>query len=185
MSCNVGYVTVAYGVDIEKLGAVKGSCDERLLSEMESLVAEKERRAAEWPSSSVEPLSLRGALERVINDRIEPVPNGDHQYVYAMELLCRHLGTSLDGHGHITFLEDLEWDIAASSFRTPLGLPQPGALPDTCYLTVEQVKGEYERFRDVDPDDDERPYLAEAREEYVWWLKQCADESLGLVTFCY
>jgi len=181
----MGYTTVGYGVDIDRLAAVKGSRDQRLLAEMEGLVAEEERRAAEWPSSANCPLSLRGALERILEDRVEEVPDGDHQYVYAMQLLCQHLGKLLDGQGHIKFLDDLGWDIAMDDFRTPLGLPQPHALPDARYLTAEEVKSEYERFRDVDPEDEEHPYLAELREEYVWWLKQCADQGVGLITFSY
>jgi hypothetical protein len=182
----MGYTTIAYGVDIDKLAAVKGSRDQRLLAEMELLLAEEEQEAADSGfSDSLCPLSLRAALERILADEIEAMPNGNHQYVYAMELLCRHLGKALDDCGHVKYLEDLGWEVAMDDFRTPLDLPQTFGFPDTCYLTAEEVRKEYERFRDVDPDDDEHPDIAESREEYVGWLKQCVDEGLGLVTFCY
>jgi hypothetical protein len=176
----MGYVTVAYGADIDRLAALKGSQDQRLLADMGKLVTEAEERKAD----SECPLSLRAALERILADQIEAMPNGDHQYIYATELLCRHLGKSLDGQGHIKYLDDLGWDIAMNDFRTPFGLPQPFGFPDARYLNAEEVRQEYGRFQDVDPEDDNSD-VAEAREEYVWWLKQCADDGTGLVTFCY
>lgn len=180
----MGYVTVAYGVDVQRLAAVKGSRDQQLLADMEKLLAEAERTAASSGFSDDGPLSLRAALERIVSDQVEAIPNGDHQYVYALELLCQHLGKPLDGQGHIRYLDDLGWPIAMDDCRPPFDLPEPLGFPGTCHLTAEEVKKEYERFQDADTEDEDSE-VTEAREEYVWWLKQCADEGLGLVTFCY
>ncbi|MFZ5828850.1 MAG: hypothetical protein ACOY3P_02115, partial [Planctomycetota bacterium] len=57
-------------------------------------------------------------------------------------------------------------------------------FPFASFLSAAEVRREYERFGDEDVECDE-PGISEAREEYVWWLKQCADENLGLVVFTY
>lgn len=176
----MGYTTIAYGVDIDRLAAVKGSCDQGLLAKMDRAISEEEHRIAD-PDC---PLSLREALERIVTNQVKSVPNGDHQYVYAMELLCQHLGKALDGQGHIKYLDDLCWDVAMNDFRTPLDLPNPLGFPDARYLNAEETQREYEKFRDVDSECDDSD-VTEGREEYVWWLKQCVDEGIGLVTLSY
>ena len=178
----MGYITTAYGVDIDQLIAVKGSNDQTIQDELAPRIKEAEGR--DPFQSEDEPLTLMGALEQIIAGKIEPVPNGEHQYVYVMELLCQHMGEELDGQGHIRYMDDLDWEVAMDEFRTPFDLPYPGGFPNAFYLTTTEVAAEYKRFADEDTDDDDSE-VVDAREEYVWWLKQCVDKGLGMVAFCY
>lgn len=182
----MGCGTFGYGVAIEQLKAVRGCRDASLLSALEQKFADRLERAEDENTSLwTPPFSLRMALGKIVNDEISDTsPDAAAQYIYAYELLCEHFGQRLDGDSHIEMLDDLGWETAALEFRTPLDLPDPLGFPSTSYLTREQVNEEYDQYQDVDTDEDD-PVVADAREEFVWWLKQCADQGLGLVTFCY
>lgn len=179
----MGCATCGYGVDLEKLAAAKGSRDAALLAAVKEASAVQFRQDVQLGTIS---MSLEEALERLIaGDLSDESSDAAAQYLYALELLCNHLGERLDGQEHIKYLDDLGWETAAAELRLPLGLPAPDNFPAVSYLTADEVKADYERFKDEDTDDDDDPYVSEAREEFVWWLKQCADKNLALITFCY
>jgi hypothetical protein len=182
----MGCTTIGYGVDLRRVAAVRGSRDAALVVELEQKFADRLAHEQEMNANLYGlPISLNEALLRIVmGDLAEQSQAVAAQYVYAYELLCEHFGRPLDGREHIEFLDDLRWDTAALVFRTPLDLPSAGPLPTTGYLTPDEVQSEYERFKSYNSDEDTAE-LADAREEFIWWLKQCADEGLGLVTFCY
>ncbi|MEX2316272.1 MAG: hypothetical protein WD669_03910 [Pirellulales bacterium] len=182
----MGYTTVAYGVDLDRLAQVGGSRDVELLADLERENADQlaiaEHKNAELSDPSIK---LRNALREIVTGILTHYSDdGAAQYVYAYQLLCEHFGRPLDGREHVKFLEDLEWETGALEFRTPLGLPKTWQLPFTSYLTPNEACAEYDCFKDYDGEEDDA-WLAEAREESIWWLKQCADENESLVVFTY
>ena len=133
-------------------------------------------------------ISVTEALEDLINGELRDTsPRNAFQYLYALELLCLHLGTKLDGGDHIGDVENVDWDTRLREVRIPFDLPPPSGFPSVSYLTPSEVKQEYERFdaEHSDSDDEVDRATADAREDFLWWLKQCGDHGLAIVTFCY
>lgn len=99
-------VTIAFAVDVDRLTAMKGCGDEELLKTVERTCGDSLSRM----ESPAEPgkLSVRDALRHIVVDGETPDASAAAQYVYALELLCRHLGKPLDGTGHIGHLDDLD-----------------------------------------------------------------------------
>jgi hypothetical protein len=187
----MSYQTTGYSVDLDKLAAVKGCHDEAFLAEVLKNCADRIKSHDEWSPAEPERgvVSIHKALQDIINAELDDLaPQTAFQYLYALEVLCLHLGTRLDGGGCIRDIEDVCWDTRlAELMPPPLGLPCPQDFPSVSYLTASQVKEECERF---DDDDSESLYelgqeTADAREDFLWWLKQCADRGLALMTFCY
>jgi hypothetical protein len=182
----MGYTTVAYGVDLGRLAQVGGSRDVELLADCEREFAYRLAIANHKNAELSDlPIKLRNALHEIVTGTLTHYSDdGAAQYVYAYQLLCEHFGRPLDGREHIKFLEDLQWNTNVLKFRTPLALPETLPLPATGYLTPEEVRAEYDSFKDYDGEEDDA-WLAEAREEFIWWLKQCADKGDSLVVFTY
>jgi hypothetical protein len=182
----MGYSTVGYGVDLDRLMRASGSRDETLLIEIQERFSEQLAHAQQMNANlyhlSVElPHSLRMLIE---GDYSDSSHGAAVQRLYAYELLCKYFGRYLDGQEHINFLDDLRWETALTDFRTPLGLASTGEFPFTSYLTSAETKLEYERFESVGTETEDS-WITEGREEFVWWLKQCADTSQALVVFTY
>ena len=169
--------TYGYGVDLTRLTAVQGSGDANLLSEL------VETAPTDPFAEPGEPTICDG-LQALIDGNLLDSYEGRAQQLYALELLCQRFGKQLDGQEHIGYLEDLGWETAAMEQRSPLDLPAADDFPMSGYLTADEVVEEYARLKDEEIED-EPPELADAREEFVWWLKQCADKGLALVTFTY
>ncbi len=175
----MSYTTYGYGIDIDELKRIHGSGDHELLAAVLDSSADRLKQFDE-PMFA---LNVRKALAEIVDGRIDEAEEAA-AYIYALEILCVFFGKVLDGQGHIGYLDDLDWELALPEFATPFELPSVLGFPDTTYLTAAEVKQEYERFADVDTETDD-PDVTDARDEYVWWLQQCNDANLGLVTFSY
>lgn len=168
-------VSTAYGVDLEKLASVRGSKDARLLTELEQKIQPDPFDA------TGDPTVLDGLRALIEGDLLDSYV-GRAKQLYALEMLCEHVGRRLDGQGHVAFIDDLGMETALLAYEPPLDLPRADDFPSVAYLTAEQVRDEYARFTAIDTEHED-PEIAEGREEFVGWLQQCADEGLALVVF--
>jgi hypothetical protein len=131
-------------------------------------------------------ISITDALVDIISGELrDSTFNSAFQYLYALELLCQHLGSILDGGDSIGHVENVAWNTKLLTPRTPFALPEPQDFPEVSYLTATEVADEYRRLdaeceESIEPLENE---LEDAREDFLWWLKQCSDKGLGLVTF--
>ncbi len=97
------------------------------------------------------------------------------------------MGSVLDGGDSIGHIENLDWDTRLLKVRIPLTLPEPQDFPEVSYLTAAEVKDEYQRLDATCEESSEllERDLEDAREDFLWWLKQCSDNDVALVTFYY
>ena len=161
----MGYSTLVYGVDIDRLRSTFGSQDDMFLDEI--------RRGAP---------SLREALSQILRGQITGGEGTEFQYGYAAELLCKHLGQRLDNDDLIEFVDDLEIPTGVLSSGPPLPIPTPLDFPMIGFLTADEVREEYDRLKDQDLSHDDEDIEA-AREEFRSYLLQANDQGLGIVTF--
>ncbi len=103
--------------------------------------------------------------------------------LHALELICCHVGKRLDGDQHINFLDHLHWELESEELTSYFGLSPTNVFPDARIIKLAQAKKQLEQFQ-CSTDHDE-VFVVDAREEYLWWLKQCIDANVDLVTFCY
>ena len=173
--------TYAYGINLPTLTAAIGSHDATLVNKI------LESGVYRWARDDLRQnrISLRDALQMLINaEYSNDSPVAVARRLYAYETLCEHLGRRLDGQEHVGYLDELGWDTLLMNQRTPIGLVASIDFPMSGYLTPEEVVREYDQYMDVEAEEDDLQ-IADAREEFVWWLKQCANKRLALVTFTY
>jgi len=171
-------MTYGVGVDIAKVRAAIGSNDESLLAyEVAELVLPQESKI------EGDSCTMKSALADLVAGKLERSSSAPHLYIYALEALCNHIGRRLDGDGHIKFLDDLEWLITYEPLAKFFKLSDPGTFPDARIIVLEQVQKQFVVYESDTEHDDVA--ITDAREEYIWWLKQCNDHQLDLVTFCY
>ena len=113
-------------------------------------------------------------------------PDCAHQYGYALERLCRALGTHLATiEGKRGILSHLGLRIPLSEARTPAPLPANKNAPHISYLTPGQVNNEVHRLGSMDlayPRDAE---IEQDRKTLLKSLKAAAKKRTGVVAFYY
>jgi AcrR family transcriptional regulator len=181
----MGYGTLAYAVDLDRLRSVFGSKDRALFEAIVEGLADDIRERDEWSREQIErgAPSLREALSQIIRGRITGPDWAGFQYGYATELLCKHLGHPLDSAGCMGRVADLGIPTGLDGSGPPLPIPRPKYVPIIGFLTADEVGVEYRRIRDQDLS--HREELAEARDEFRSFLRQASEKNLGLVTFTY
>jgi len=169
-------ISTAYGVDIDKLASIIGSKDAQLLAEIEQVIRPD-------PLEELGETTIRDGLRALINGDLLDSYLGRAKQLYALELLCEHIGKRLKGHGHVAYLDDIGLETALLAYEPPLDLPRADDFPSVAYLSAEQTRDEYTRFADVDTE--EYPEIEEGREELIGWLQQSSEQRLALVVFQY
>ena len=184
----MGYRTLAYAVDIDRIRSTFGSNDDALLRAIEQEFADEFPRNDEWFSREIRrgAPTLREALAQIVRGKItarEGIET-EFQYGYAAELLCRHLGRELDNDDLIEFVDDLEIPTGITTSGPPLPIPESGDFPAIGFLTADQVRQEFASLKDEDlsHDDDD---IAAAREEFRAYLQQACALGRGVVMFAY
>jgi hypothetical protein len=182
----MGYRTLSYGVDIDRLRSAFGSRDEAMLGEIEREFADQFRDNDRWFSDEIGrgAPSLREALAQIARGEITGGEATGFQYGYALELLCKRLGHELDNDDLIEFVDDLEIPTGLLSSGPPLPIPPPLDFPAIGFLTADQVRDEYARLEGLDLSHDDKDIEA-AREEFRSYLRQASERGLGIVTFAY
>ncbi|HEU5118282.1 MAG TPA: hypothetical protein VFT74_16810, partial [Isosphaeraceae bacterium] len=164
----MGYSTVAYAVDIDRLRSVFGSEDAQLLQKIEAKHAKDLRRGDKTFADQIrDGAPTQGeALRQIIAGKIEGPDWAGFQYGYVLEILCKHLGTLLDNDDLIAFISDLEIPTALIESGPPLPIPRPRDFPDIGYLTADQVREEYAHLKDQDLSHEDED-IEEARNEFL------------------
>ena len=176
----MGYSTLAYAVDLERLNAAAGSGDQALLAKIE----ESEGEHLESTLGVDGAPTLREAVHAIVTAGKKD-KRWAWQYAYALEVLCRALGERLENDDLIAFVTDLDLETRLNDTRLPLGLPEPSDFPVVSYLTADEVRTEYDRFKDEDVTVGDDEELDEARVEFVGYLRQAAERGQAIVMFAY
>lgn len=107
-----------------------------------------------------------------------------YAYGYALEELCRVIGTFLDAVG-TDRLEALELKTPLSKTRSPVKLPRIDDFPYISYLDAERLRAEVARLRGMDlsyPGDQD---IEDERRRFLRLLEQAAEQGRGVVGFYY
>jgi len=182
----MGYGTLAYAVDLDRLRSAYGSKDRAMFQAIEKREADDIRDRDEWFRDRIKrgAPSLREAVAQIIEGQINAPPWAGFQYGYALELLCKHLGHVLENRDRVSFIEHLGTPTGLTSSGPPLPISRPEDFPSIGFLTADQVGDEYLRLKDQDLSH-ERKDLEWAREEFRSFLRLAFERKLALVTFTY
>jgi hypothetical protein len=104
---------------------------------------------------------------------------------YALQDLCRVLGTELDTDDALGDLDPLQIDSPLCRWRMPVHLPQPEDFPFVSYLTPEEVAAEVMRLESMNlsfRDDEDIEY---ARKVLLECLKEANKKNQAVVAFYY
>jgi hypothetical protein len=181
----MSYSLSPYQVDLDALRRAVGSRDESLLAVM---VADDPRLAEpEKAGRTRREIPLGRALRHLVMG--EPAVEGSaHQYGYALEALCKHLGGSLpsaEWAGVSWFaLEATGLDGLMTGAGPPVTLPPIEDFPAIGHLGADEVAERAasparDRPGGVDPE-----YLP-LIDEFQGWLRTAASGRNGLVFFYY
>ena len=182
----MGYSTVVYAIDIDRLRNVFGSDDQELLQTVEKKYDKALRRSDETFQSRIRDgaPTRREALRQIVAGTISGSDSAAFQYGYALELLCKHLGRVLDNDDLIAFISDLEIPTSLIESGPPIPIPKSADFPSIGYLTAEQVREEYAPLKDQDLSHEDEE-IEEAREEFLSYLRRARKNGLGIVSFAY
>ena len=176
----MGYSTLFYSVDLERLTSLVGSNDKTL----SDLFAQKFPDELESRLDDNEPI-LADAFADLIAKTFSH-PDSGHQYGYALEMLCRIIGDHLPDDDAIGDLAPLEIASPLESPKHPINIPKEmNDFPRISYLEPTEVKIEFIRLSSIDiafPNDED---IEEAREAYKNCIDLAAEQNLAVVTFYY
>lgn len=170
----MSYSTMIYAVDLDRLRKTVGS-------RKGSLIRKLKRRVDD--DADDDEISVAQAVEELIKGSFT-APGSAHQYGYALEHVCGHLGTCLDSNS-VGDVSELELNTPLADLRHPVALPEIADFPFISSLSKDAVDAEVERLGSMElsfPDDEE---IEEARRELFECLRQAAARRLGVVTFYY
>lgn len=173
----MGYSTIMFGVDLERIKATIANQD---LSIVDSA---REQDRDEFDSTMDEDDPTVGqALETIIMGR-ELNPMHLHQYGYAFKLMCETLGELLPDDDMIGDLGPLELDSPLENFRSPIDIPAQKDFPYISFLTSAEVNQESQRLLDMDLSFPANEDIEEGREAFANCIRIAAEKNLAIVTF--
>lgn len=176
----MGYSTLFYSVDLERLSASVGSNDKTL----SDLFAQKFPDELERRLDDDEPI-LADAFADLVSNTFNH-PDSGHQYGYALEILCGLIGDHLPDEDAIGHLGPLDIASPLESPRHPIDIPKElEDFPRISYMKPTDVKSESARLSSIDiafPNDED---IEEAREAYKNCIDLAAEQNLAVVTFYY
>ena len=176
----MGYSTLFYSVDFERLKSSVGSGDLSLSKSFEQQFPDE---LGDRPNDD-DPI-LADAFSELISNSFKH-PKAGHQYGYALEMLCRIIGDHLPDEDAIGHLGPLEIGSPLETPRHPINIPkQVDEIPRISYLEPNEVKTERTRLSTIEiafPNDED---IEEAREAYKNCIDRAAEQNLAVVTFYY
>jgi len=205
----MGHEITPYLVDEPTIAAFFGSKDERLIADVLAAfpdeVSKNEQSFATQIAAGAP--TLEGALRAMANRETsrDPMPHA-FQYGYALELLCRHLGTRIMDDEHpelaasirvnprgLRMTKELEWFLSLT--HPPIPIPKPEDFPAVGFLSRNQAARRSAGIGDgtIDPTDPALPpwwrrwakSLGAERDRYAAWLKRAVRERKDLIAFYY
>ena len=193
----MGYSFSVYAVDLDKLTAVAGKNDRKLLA---AVLKKQAEEIADNDESFEEEIakgtpSLAVALQQIIEGKIKAPKGSGYQYGYALEVLCAHLGERIEEEDLSWFHEFIDGYLKKVKSRSsmkllgedklPIRIPKPDDFPGIGSITLEQVIAATPFFTaaaKLATDDDD---ATEVFDEIVGWLKVAKKKKRGLVWFVY
>ena len=180
----MGYHTSIYAVDLQRLRSAFGSNDTQLLDEIAETCREAFAESNEWFATEIAngALTREAALAELIRGTLSAAESSAFQYGYALETLCRHVGTQLetDMLGEIGGI-GLADELATSG--PPVPIPPPDDFPVMGYLTHQQAAAELHRIAASPPSHPE-PSVRLAIEQLRSCLEHASRQRVDLVAFC-
>ncbi len=194
----MSYSIYAYLVDIEQLQQIHGSKDVTIVPNITDSFSEELEENNEWFESEIESgaPTLIQAVRDIVDGNVEKTEAYWWQYVYALELICKYIGTQLEsdeleaikssGFWIVDEMEAIK-DLNYSS-RSPIPIHGLENLPSITYVSYDEaiyyLSNRYSKKKaDLTPDQEER--LVNAIEQYHSWLKEAINKRTGLVCFLY
>lgn len=176
----MGYSTLFYSVDWERLISAVGSNDKNLPEMFKQRFPDE----LEHRQGNDEP-TLADAFSDLLSNSFKH-PDAGHQYGYALEILCRIIGDHLPDDDAIGHLGPLEIDSPLETPKHPIDIPKElDQFPRISYLAPNEVKTERDRLSSIDigfPNDED---IEEAREAYKNCINIAAEKGLAVITFYY
>jgi hypothetical protein len=175
----MSYVLTPFMIDLSKLRAAVGSKDAALVRAIRASKPEKFEKVDQQGD-----LSLGDALSRlVMGDKLGQ--DQAHQYGYALEALCHHLGEVIwpDVWGGVRWaaMEDTGVDAVMES-GPPVPLPPINDFPTIGFLEAAEIRRRVEEMGDEGLTNDDED-LQELLEEFEGWLRTAASKGKDLVFF--
>jgi hypothetical protein len=137
-SSTVSYSLNPYLVDLDALARAVGSKDESIIA----AVTARDPEAFAEDDGDDEEISLGRALRDLVMGN-PPVEESAHQYGYALEQLCDHLGKRLDGED---VWEGIRWEVLEATGmeeimerKPPVPLPKTDDFPAIGHLTAAEI----------------------------------------------
>src|SRR5262249_16377157 len=113
-------------------------------------------------------------------------PEAAHQYGYALERLCRVVGTRLATiEGRRGILSHLGLDTRLREERSPVRLPERDDFPAISFLTANEVQREVKRLGALDLSFPQSAEVEQDRQTFFKCLKTAARKGVGIVAFYY
>lgn len=186
----MSYNMHAYLVDWSRLAGLYGSEDEQAANAIAAAGADM----IAWNDSAYDSEvrsgapSLSTALNEIIGGRLNHSRHA-FQYGFALELISRWVGKALSvdtfADSHVELIADVGiMDAMMENTLLPIPILSSNGFPWIGFLTAEQAVHEYRKYENADLDDDEI-LVQDAREQYLDWLRQATEESVGIVAFYY
>lgn len=175
----MGYSTMMFGVDLDQIQRAVAEHDIRVVA------AAKEANPEAYDHKLDDSDPTAGEALHTIITGGPFDPNADHQYGYALKLMCETLGEWLPDDDMIGDLEPLELQSPLEKYRCPIDIPANQGFPFIAFLTADEVQHEAKRLESIDlsfPNDED---IEEAREAFANCVNEAATKNLAIVTFYY
>ncbi|MDB5340441.1 MAG: hypothetical protein JWN70_6060 [Planctomycetaceae bacterium] len=168
----MSYQHMFYGVDLDRLKAIYGSGDEKLLAEViqksgEELegndgLFEDEIEAGDCPNSET-------ALRNIFAGKIEASEENAALYGYVLKILCEHLGTSI-GEDDVAVVRDHPYQSKLVANGPPLPIPYDSTdFPEIGYLSLQEIPEEIKRI-DAAPKKAKRTFQSAVVLPVLGWM---------------
>lgn len=177
----MSYVVSPYLIDLTKLRTAIGSANAFLVDDV------AEDNPDDFDTGSNDEISLRQALTHLVfGNRLDE--RMAHRYGYALERLCRHLGTRLDSGlwdaVRWRTLEATGLDRIFEESGSPVPLPRIPDFPGIGYISVEQLSAALREAENQQRDSGDAD-LRDLLTEFKSWLEEAAQRRRSLVLFYY
>lgn len=176
----MGYSTLFYAVDLSQLSNAIGSGEQTYVQEFAKRYPDEFEEDGDEDSPA-----LRDVFAQLIAGDLEPTEHG-HQYGYALEVLCRIIGTPLPDEDAIGQLGPLELNSPLETLKHPVDIAKEvDQFPRISFLDVGEVKAERDRLLTMDLSFPESDDIEEARMAYGECVRHATDAGQSIVTFYY
>jgi hypothetical protein len=138
-----------YALDLDRLKAVYGSKDERLIADVLKSQAEELQNNDGFFESECESgvcPNSETALREIVNGSIAHYERAEPMFGYVLKILCEHLGEFIGG-GEVAAIRDHPYKSQLLASGVPIPIPYSGEdFPEIGFLAVHEIPAEIERI---------------------------------------